>query len=115
MRDEIWVGGRTTGWTHAMQRRETRPLVASVRDLRVHFNTKAGIVHAVDGVSFDIRHDETLGLVGETGCGKSVTARSFIRLIPSPARHLCRRADRLLVIGGSEVQPRSDRSAHDPT
>jgi oligopeptide/dipeptide ABC transporter ATP-binding protein len=67
-----------------MQRRETRPLVASVRDLRVHFNTKAGIVHAVDGVSFDIRDNETLGLVGETGCGKSVTARSFIRLIPTP-------------------------------
>ncbi|HEX2369403.1 MAG TPA: ABC transporter ATP-binding protein [Acidimicrobiia bacterium] len=84
MRDEIWVGGRTRGWAHAMQRRETRPLVASVRDLRVHFNTKAGIVHAVDGVSFDIRDNETLGLVGETGCGKSVTARSFIRLIPTP-------------------------------
>jgi oligopeptide/dipeptide ABC transporter ATP-binding protein len=67
-----------------MQRRETRPLVASVRDLRVHFNTKAGIVHAVDGVSFDIRDNETLGLVGETGCGKSVTARAFIRLIPTP-------------------------------
>jgi oligopeptide/dipeptide ABC transporter ATP-binding protein len=83
-RDGIWVGGRTTGMTHAMQRRETRPLVASVRDLRVHFNTKAGIVHAVDGVSFDIRDNETLGLVGETGCGKSVTARAFIRLIPTP-------------------------------
>jgi ABC-type dipeptide/oligopeptide/nickel transport system ATPase component len=41
-------------------------------------------VHAVDGVSFDIRDGETLGLVGETGCGKSVTARSFIRLVPSP-------------------------------
>ena len=82
MRDEIGVGSHITG--RAMQRRETRPLVASVRDLRVHFNTKAGVVHAVDGVSFDIRDNETLGLVGETGCGKSVTARSFIRLIPTP-------------------------------
>ena len=82
MRDEIRVGSHITG--RAMQRRETRPLVASVRDLRVHFNTKAGVVHAVDGVSFDIRDNETLGLVGETGCGKSVTARSFIRLIPTP-------------------------------
>jgi oligopeptide/dipeptide ABC transporter ATP-binding protein len=62
----------------------TRPLVASVRDLRVHFEAKAGRVHAVDGVSFEIRDGETLGLVGETGCGKSVTARSFIRLVPSP-------------------------------
>ncbi len=58
--------------------------VASVHDLRVHFRSKAGIVHAVDGVSFDIADGETLGLVGETGCGKSVTARSFLRLVPMP-------------------------------
>jgi oligopeptide/dipeptide ABC transporter ATP-binding protein len=58
--------------------------VASVQDLSVHFKTKAGSVHAVDGISFDIGHGETLGLVGETGCGKSVTARSFIRLVASP-------------------------------
>ncbi|MFP3913265.1 MAG: ABC transporter ATP-binding protein [Actinomycetota bacterium] len=60
------------------------PLVASVEDLRVHFETKAGRVHAVDGVSFDIRDKEILGLVGETGSGKSVTARSFLRLVQSP-------------------------------
>jgi oligopeptide/dipeptide ABC transporter ATP-binding protein len=59
-------------------------LVASVQDLSVHFKTKTGWVHAVDGISFDIGHGETLGLVGETGCGKSVTARSFIRLVASP-------------------------------
>jgi oligopeptide/dipeptide ABC transporter ATP-binding protein len=64
--------------------RATTPLVASVRDLSVHFRTKSGMVHAVDGVSFDIHDGETLGLVGETGCGKSVTARSFIRLVQSP-------------------------------
>jgi oligopeptide/dipeptide ABC transporter ATP-binding protein len=62
----------------------TQPLVAAVRDLKVYFESKAGVVHAVDGVSFEIRDGETLGLVGETGCGKSVTARSFIRLVPSP-------------------------------
>lgn len=62
----------------------TTPLVASVHDLRIYFQAKAGIVQAVDGVSFDIRDGETLGLVGETGCGKSVTARAFIRLVPSP-------------------------------
>jgi oligopeptide/dipeptide ABC transporter ATP-binding protein len=66
------------------QGQATRPLVASVRDLKVYFEAKAGVVHAVDGVSFEIRDGETLGLVGETGCGKSVTARSFIRLVPSP-------------------------------
>ncbi|MDH5505419.1 MAG: ATP-binding cassette domain-containing protein, partial [Acidimicrobiia bacterium] len=62
----------------------TAPVVASVRDLRVHFKSKGGIVHAVDGVDFDVRDGETLGLVGETGCGKSVTARSFLRLVPMP-------------------------------
>jgi oligopeptide/dipeptide ABC transporter ATP-binding protein len=59
-------------------------VIASVSDLKVHFRSKRGTVHAVDGVSFDIRDGETLGLVGETGCGKSVTARSFLRLVPTP-------------------------------
>lgn len=59
------------------------PLV-SVEELRVHFRTKRGVVHAVDGVDFEIADGETLGLVGETGCGKSVTARSFLRLLPMP-------------------------------
>ena len=58
-----------------------RPALASVRDLRVHFRSKVGTVRAVDGVSFDIADGETLGLVGKTGCGKSVTARSFLRLV----------------------------------
>jgi oligopeptide/dipeptide ABC transporter ATP-binding protein len=59
-------------------------VITSVDDLKIHFRSKAGIVHAVDGVSFEIRDGETLGLVGETGCGKSVTARSFLRLVPMP-------------------------------
>jgi oligopeptide/dipeptide ABC transporter ATP-binding protein len=56
----------------------------TVRDLRLHFATKRGIARSVDGVSFDIGEGETLGLVGETGSGKTVTARSLIRLVPSP-------------------------------
>ncbi len=55
-----------------------------VRNLKVNFNTEAGIVRAVDGVSFAINRGETLGLVGESGCGKSVTALSLLRLIPAP-------------------------------
>lgn len=63
---------------------EAAGAVASVVDLKIHFESKAGRVHAVDGVDIDIRDGETLGLVGETGCGKSVTARSFLRLVPMP-------------------------------
>ena len=64
--------------------RATAPLVVSVQDLQVYFNAQAGVVHAVDGVSFEVRDGETLGLVGETGCGKTVTARSFLRLVKTP-------------------------------
>lgn len=73
-----------TGPTSAGAAPATTDAIASVVDLRVHFSSKEGTVHAVDGVSFDIRDGETLGLVGETGCGKSVTARSFLRLVPMP-------------------------------
>jgi peptide/nickel transport system ATP-binding protein len=52
-----------------------------VRDLQTHFFTRDGVVRAVDGVSFDLTRGETLGIVGESGCGKSVTALSILRLI----------------------------------
>jgi oligopeptide/dipeptide ABC transporter ATP-binding protein len=55
-----------------------------VRDLAVEFRTMAGSLRAVDGVSFDVHPAETLGLVGESGCGKTVTGLSVLRLIPSP-------------------------------
>jgi peptide/nickel transport system ATP-binding protein len=58
----------------------------SIRDLRVDFHTYAGIVKALDGIDLDIEAGETLGLVGETGCGKSVTARSITRLVPPPGK-----------------------------
>ena len=59
------------------------PLLA-VEDLSVVFRTDEGLVHAVDGVSFRLFPGEVLGIVGESGCGKSVTALSTLRLIPSP-------------------------------
>jgi oligopeptide/dipeptide ABC transporter ATP-binding protein len=55
-----------------------------IDDLKVGFDTEAGLVHAVDGVSCSIGEGRTLGLVGESGCGKSVTATSILRLVPSP-------------------------------
>ncbi len=55
-----------------------------IRDLVVEFRTERGLVRAVDGISFDIPRAETLGVVGESGCGKSVTALSIMRLIPDP-------------------------------
>ena len=63
----------------------TTPLL-SIRDLRTWFYTEAGVARAVDGVSFDIGSGETLGIVGESGCGKSVTALSILRLIQPPGR-----------------------------
>ncbi len=58
--------------------------VLEVKNLKTQFFTRAGIVYAVDGVSFHVGEGETLGIVGESGCGKSVTATSIMRLIPSP-------------------------------
>src|ERR687897_2552502 len=55
-----------------------------VKSLKTQFFTRAGIVFAVDDVSFDVGEGETLGIVGESGCGKSVTSMSIMRLVPSP-------------------------------
>jgi peptide/nickel transport system ATP-binding protein/oligopeptide transport system ATP-binding protein len=60
-----------------------QPMLA-VRDLAVEFDTESGPIRAVDGVSFDVRAGEILGVVGESGCGKTVTALSLLRLLPSP-------------------------------
>ncbi|MGI5869348.1 MAG: dipeptide ABC transporter ATP-binding protein, partial [Kiritimatiellia bacterium] len=60
------------------------PPLLDIRDLHVVFDTPEGVVHAVDGVSLHLEAGETLGLVGESGCGKSVTAMSVLRLVPTP-------------------------------
>ena len=54
------------------------------RDLKTYFFLHEGTVKAVDGVSFQIREGQSLGVIGESGCGKSVTAQSIMRIVPSP-------------------------------
>ena len=61
------------------------PLIR-VRNLSIEFSTEVGVVRAVDNISFDVHPGETLGVVGESGCGKTVTALSLLRLIPSSGR-----------------------------
>jgi oligopeptide transport system ATP-binding protein len=55
-----------------------------VKNLKTHFFTDDGVVRAVDGITYDLEEGETIGLVGESGCGKSVSALSLLRLIPTP-------------------------------
>ena len=62
------------------------PHLLEVRNLETHFPTRAGLVRAVDGVSFHLEKGELLGLVGESGCGKSITALSLMRLISPPGK-----------------------------
>ena len=74
------------GWVELAPHTETP--VLQVRDLRTHFFTKKGVGKAVDGVSFDLYPGETLGVVGESGCGKSMMALSILRLHPQPASRI---------------------------
>jgi peptide/nickel transport system ATP-binding protein len=60
--------------------------ILEVKDLKTYFYTESGVVKAVDGVDFSVKHGEVLGLVGESGCGKSVTSFSIMRLVSSPGK-----------------------------
>ncbi len=66
------------------RREQKADMLLKVRGLSTHFFTPDGVVRAVDDVSFDVGYGETLGLVGESGCGKSVSALSIARLVPNP-------------------------------
>ena len=70
-----------------MAKTDNKPLL-EVKNLKTHFFTEDGVVHAVDGVDFKVYPGEILGLVGESGCGKSVTALSIMRLVSPPGKVL---------------------------
>ena len=59
-------------------------VLLEVKDLTTHFFTQDGVVKAVDGISYNVHEGEVVGIVGESGCGKSVGAMSVMKLIPSP-------------------------------
>ncbi len=61
-------------------------VLIEVKDLHVTFDVRAGIVKAVDGVTFDILRGQTLGVIGESGCGKSITARAIMQMVPKPGK-----------------------------
>jgi oligopeptide transport system ATP-binding protein len=80
-----------------------------VRDLKTRFHTPEGVIHAVNGVSFDVPEGSTLAVVGESGCGKSVTMMSILRLIPIPPGEIASgsaiyRGTDLLKISESELE-----------
>src|ERR1043165_4189839 len=61
------------------------PVILSIENLHVHFATSRGLVRAVEGVSYQVRRGEVLAVVGESGCGKSVSALAIMRLLAKPA------------------------------
>jgi oligopeptide/dipeptide ABC transporter ATP-binding protein len=81
----------------------------AIDGLRTHFFTQDGVVKAVDGVSFAIRNGETLGIVGESGCGKSITALSVMRLIERPGRVV----EGSIRFGGRDLLAMSDEEMRD--
>ena len=67
------------------------PNLLEITDLKTHFFTESGVVPAVDGVSLQIKRGGTLGVLGESGCGKSVTGFSILRLVRPPGENRRRR------------------------
>ena len=76
-----------------------------VKNLKTHFFTEEGVVRAVDGVTWHLDEGETLALVGESGCGKSVTAMSILRLIPNPPGRI---VDGEIIFEGQDLLKVSD-------
>src|SRR5262245_3531245 len=84
--------------------------ILTVRDLSTHFFTREGVVHAVDGVSFGVEKGKTLGIVGESGCGKTVTALSIMGLIPKPPAKI---VEGEILFRGRDIANLSERELED--
>ena len=110
----IDVAAPSAGITTAAQRRQ-RPLpkladpaapLLVVEDLATYFSTASGPVRAVDGVSFQLDHGEALGIAGESGCGKTTTALSLVRILPANARIM----SGSISLMGIDLVPKSDNA-----
>lgn len=86
--------------------REIGDVVLDVQNLHTYCFTRFGVVKAVNGVSFHLRQGETLGVVGESGCGKSMTALSLLRLVPEPAARIVQGK---ILLQGEDLITKSDK------
>ena len=89
---------------------QTGNVILEVKDLHTYFFQRFGVVKAVDGVSFTLRQGETLGIVGESGCGKTMTALSLLRLIPRPAARIVKGE---IVLDGENLVDKSNKEMRD--
>ena len=90
--------------------REIGGVVLEVEDLHTYCFTRWGVVKAVDGVSFSLRQGEALGIVGESGCGKTMTALSLLRLVPRPAARIVKGK---ILLEGDNLLEKSEREMRD--
>ncbi|MGE3537526.1 MAG: ABC transporter ATP-binding protein [Candidatus Tectimicrobiota bacterium] len=86
--------------------RQIGDVVLEVQDLHTYCFTRFGVVKAVNGVNFQLRQGETLGVVGESGCGKSMTALSLLRLVPEPAARIVQGK---ILLQGEDLLTKSDK------
>ena len=82
-------------------------VILEVNDLHTYFFNRWGVVKAVDGISFSLRQGETLGIVGESGCGKTMTALSLLRLVPRPGARIVQGE---IILNGEDLVQKSERA-----
>jgi oligopeptide/dipeptide ABC transporter ATP-binding protein len=90
--------------------RQLGDVILEVQDLHTYIFTRWGVVKAVDGISFNLRQGEALGIVGESGCGKTMTALSLLRLVPRPAGRIVKGK---ILLEGDNLLEKSEREMRD--